>query len=239
MALTDEQNLYNHALDLIGEYQVTESDTSSKQAEACARNYATSRDEVLRSHLWNEAIARSCVLQSTTAPIHGYSYKYLIPSDCLRILSIGSDLYEWRSEGGYILTDYIIMPDEWATATAYVAGQYVQVSDVTYVCVTSHTSSVWATEGAYWTTQTGDYGYINLEYIKQLTTITSFSPQLYKAIYYNLAIKIAAHLTGDMKNKAVLIKEYEELVMPQARSVDSMQGTPRTIYNSYWKRSRG
>lgn len=241
MPLSTTETLYNASLDLIGEYQVTAGDTTSKQAEACIRNYSKARDEVLRNHLWNEATKRSCVLQESTAPIHGYNYKFQIPTDCLRIVSIGTDLREWKVEAGYILTDYIKQPDEWAEDVDYVEGQYVSLSSVTYLCNESHTSATAtspATDTTTWTTQSGDYGYIELEYVYQLTDIASFSPQLYNAIVYKLAIKIVTSLTGDMKNKTQLMAEFEQLVMPQARSIDAMQGTPRIMYNSLWKRSR-
>jgi hypothetical protein len=242
MALSDLQILYNVALGYIGDYEVTESDTSSKQYSLCTRFYEQARDEVLVAHTWNEAIERSAVLQASVAPIHTYSYKYALPADCLRVISIGNDTYDWQVEGDYILTDYIIEPDDWTTGEDYVAGQYVSRNSVTYLCNASHTSATATdpvTDVVTWTTQNADYGYLNLTYIKQLTTISSFSPRLYNAIAMNLAIKIATSIAGgDTKLRMQLLEEYEKLVLPQARSVDSMQGRPKPIYNSEWIRSR-
>ncbi len=286
MALTDEQTLYNQSLGLIGEYEVTESDTTSKQAVACARFYAKARDEVLVSHLWNEAMVRKMILREAVAPLFKYDYSYEKPSDCLRVISIGDDTAEWQVEGNYINTDLIIDAEDWAEGEYYVAGQYISRNNLTYLCNTSHQSAIaWQTGKTYavndrvissstyyycaiahtsgtfatdlaavkwvattdddpdtnttlWTTQGGNYGVIHLLYVKQLTTITEFSPRLYDAIAMKLAIKIVSSLTGDPKHKKALLDEYEILTMPQARSIDAMQGTPRQIFISKWLRSR-
>lgn len=288
MALSDLQLLYNYALSLIGEYQVEETDTTSKQYLLCSQFYERARDEVIVSHLWNEAITRAQVLQETTEPIHTYSFKYEKPSDCLRVVSIGDDddtaEYSWQVEGNYIITDYRQMPETWQEGAYYAVGQYVSRNNITYlcntahqsatawesgkiynvgdrvissstyyICTTAHTSTTFASDivkwsatvdddpdanTSLWTTQSGNYGLLNLIYVKQLTDIDSFSPRLYDAIGHKLAIKIVVAITGDMKNKVQLMQEFETLVMPQARSVDAQQGTPRPIYNSKWLRDR-
>jgi hypothetical protein len=238
MALTDTENLYNIALGFLGEYEITEGNTSSKQYTLCSRFYPKARDEVLIAHRWNEAEAMACVMQETTAPLHSYDYKYALPSDCLKVLSIGTDLYDWQVVGGYIVTDYCNTPDEWATTTDYVAGQYVNKDSVTYLCATTHTSAIWADESEYWTSQGDDYSVLDVTYTKQLTTVTSFSTQLYNTIAMKIAIKISTAITNDVTNKKNLLTEYEQLVLPNARSVDSQQGRPRQIYNSSWLRAR-
>jgi len=243
MALTDAQILQNASLALIGEYEITESDTTSKQYTLCDRFYEQARDEVLVAHLWNEAITDSIVVEATTAPIFGYSYKYAIPTDCLRIISIGTDQYSWEPKGGYIYTDFYSAPTTWAIGEEFIAGQYCTLSSVTYLCNVSNTAATAtspATDAATWTTTGGDYNVINLSYIKQLTTVSEFSPRLYQAISYKLAIMVVAAITGNMSNKTQLLNEYESLVLPQARGVDAAQGRPKKLYSSNtWIRARG
>jgi len=238
MALTDTQKLYNVALGYLGEYEVTETGASTKQYILCERYYPKTRDEVLCSHPWNEAKVRAVLAREADSPLFGYNYKYALPDDSLRILSIGSDLYDWEVEGGYIKTNYGQSPGNWATGKDYVAGQYVSYSDITYLCAVTHTSDVWADEGANWTSTDNDYVVIHVEYVKQLTSITEFSVRLYDAIAIRLAIKIAVGITGDPKIKEALLNEYINLTLPQARSVDAMQGKPKRIMKSEWKRSR-
>ena len=242
MALTATENLYNISLSLIGEDEVTEGQTSTKQYLLCARHYAKARDEVLCSHLWNEAITRVMVVQSSTDPIFGFSHSYALPSDCLRIISIGDDVLDWQVEGSYVNTDFNIVPPTWAVDNDYVAGQYVSLSDVTYLCNVSNTSATAtspATDAVTWTTAGGDYTVAHVVYVKQLTDIDSFSPRLYDAIAHKLAIKIVVAITGDMKNKVQLVNEFEQIVMPAARSIDAAQGRPKKIFSSSsWIRSR-
>jgi hypothetical protein len=240
MALTDEQILYNEALGIIGENEITEgTSTTEKNHALCIRFYERARDEVLAMHPWNEAITQSVVLEQTTMPLFDYSYKYALPSDCLRVLSIGSDTEDWQVQGSYIVTDFRKMPPEYNVGEYYEAGQYLSYSDVTYLVDTAFTASDWATDlAAYLTSQSDDYGYINLTYVKQLTDIDSFSARLRNAIAYKLAIKIVIPITQDRKAKVDLVNEFERIVMPQARGIDGMQGRLKPIYDSKWIRSR-
>jgi hypothetical protein len=241
MALTDTENLYNLALGLVGGFDIEEGETTTPQYLACERFYPSARDETLSIHLWNEATQQDDVLQDTTSPLFDYEYQYSIPSDCLRILSIGTDLVDWVVVGGKILTDFIIEAGDWASGEDYVAGQYKSYESVTYLCNTSHTSAVASrpdTDAVTWTTTSGDYGYIDLTYIKQLTDIDSFSPTLKNAIVYALAIKISTPLTKNPKVRQGLIEEFRRIVLPEARSLDAQQGRMKPIYNSSWLRSR-
>lgn len=99
----------------------------------------------------------------------------------------------------------------------------------------------WQVEGQYilvagstiWDSDT-----MTVEYVHQLTDISKYSPKLKKAVAYKLAIYIAGGITNNTKVKNDLINEFETLVMPQARGIDAMQGTPRQLPKSTWLRSR-
>lgn len=251
MALSDEETLYNLALGYIGEYKVTEGATTDKQYELCSRFYAQARDEVLVSHLWNEAMVRIIIVQNATNPLFGYDRRYAKPSDTLRIVSvnddIGSDvsrksggLDAWEVEGDYILADAGITPPTWATSTAYIVGQFVTSDSITYECLVAHTSGTLADDvtSEYMESKGGDYRTVYVTYVKQLTDLDDFSPKLKQAIAMKLAIKIITSLTNDTRGKVDLINEFEKLTMPQARSVDGMQGKPKPIFSSQWIRSR-
>lgn len=170
MALTDEEEIYNEALGYIGEYQVEEGVTDSKQYELCSRFYVKSRDMSLASHPWKEATKSVIIIQDTTDPVFGYSKRYSKPSDTLRILSVDDSIgaevrsnrqgvQAWEVEGDYILsnagetppswatdTEYLdgqfvsVTPAGWATATAYIDGQYVKSGTTVYEVLSDHTS---------------------------------------------------------------------------------------------------
>ncbi len=251
--------MYNLALGYIGEYQVTEGATSSKQYQLCARYYTQARDETLRAHPWNEAKKRVILYEYTDEPIFGYDRKYAKPSDCLRVLSVndsqGADVSRktpgtdaWEVEGDYILSDNGATPPSWSSGKDYFDGQFFSYDSTTYEVLVTHTSD---TTGATAAAQIavdvaagnieskgGDYRIVYVEYIWQLTDTDKYGPQLKKAIALNLASKIITGITNDTKGKAALIEEYEKLVMPQGRTIDAQEGKPRPIFSSSWIRSR-
>ena len=158
MALTDEELIYNEALGYIGEYQVEEGVTDSKQYELCSRFYAKSRDMSLASHPWKEATKSVIIIQDTTDPIFGYDRRYSKPSDTLRVLSvdnsIGADVLlnqqgvqAWEVEGDYILSNSGESPPTWATATEYLDGQFVSVTPDAWVTSTSYIDGQYVKSG--------------------------------------------------------------------------------------------
>lgn len=238
MALSATEQLWNESLGLLGQYEVTEGQTSTQQYILCNRFYVSARNEVLALHPWNEAITQALVLQDATAPLFEFNYKYALPTDCLRVLSIDEDIQHWEVQGGYVVTSKRVMPDQYQVGNEYEAGQYLSYNSVTYLIDTGFTATAWATDVANLTSQTGDYGYVKMTYIRQLTDPADFSVKLRGAIVHKLAIKIATSITNNPKVKLDLVNEFERLVMPQARSVDAMQGRIKTNYNSEWLRAR-
>jgi hypothetical protein len=251
MALTGEETIYNLALGYVGEYRVEEGATTTKQYILCDRFYDQARDEVLKSHPWNEAKKRIIIAQDSDNPIFGYDRRYSKPTDCLRVLSvndsIGADqrnnadgVNAWEIEGDYILANAGELPQTWATATAYIDGQFVWSDDISYEVLVSHTSDTIANDvtAGNLVSAGGDYRVVFVEYVYQLTDTTKFGSKLKQVIAMKLAIKIITGLTNDTKGKVDLINEFERLTMPKARSIDGAQMTPKPIFNSNWLRSR-
>lgn len=259
MALTAEETIYNLALGTIGEYEVEEGATTTKHYGLCSRFYAQARDEVLISHLWNEAMVRVEIVQDVTNPIFGYDRRYSKPTGALRIVSVDDDLGAdqrnkaqgidaWEVEGDYILSNAGLTPPIWVTDTDYIDGQFFSYNSTTYEVLVTHTSD---TTGATAAAQIavdvaagnieskgGDYRIVYVTYVDQLTDSTKWSSKLKQAVVMKLAIKIITGLTNDTKGKIDLINEFEKLTMPKARSIDAMQGTPKPIFSSEWIRSR-
>jgi len=236
--VSDSVDMFNIALGLIGEYEVEDDDTTSKQYKLCNRFYTQALKKALSMHPWNEAIETDIIMQSTTAPLTEFSYQYAKPSDCLQIRSIGSDEYHWEVQGQNIVTDYARIPDSWFSEVDYVAGQYVSISAVTYLCDTSHTSTTWAADTAYWTSQVGDYKVIDVTYIKLLTDVTLMSTNLIDTITHELAIMVVVGITGDTKAKEDLLEQFNKDIVPQARSIDAVEGRLKRPYQSAWVKAR-
>jgi hypothetical protein len=103
-----EVSIANRALDMLGQPPIAALTDDTKAAAACRRNYALSRDHVLRSYPWNSATRRVALAASPTAPAWGFTRQYQLPVDCLRVLDSEGDLSQgvrWRREGNMLLTD--------------------------------------------------------------------------------------------------------------------------------------
>ena len=98
----------NRALDYLGQSPITSLEDGSTAARIMSRQYATSRDVVLRSYPWNCAMARASLAALVEAPAWGFLKQYQLPVDCLRVVEIDGDVdsrIQWRVEGRRLLCD--------------------------------------------------------------------------------------------------------------------------------------
>ena len=77
----------------------------SKNARLCNARYTQIRDSVFRSHPWNCLQKRLELSSSTDTPAWGYSFKYDLPGDCLRLLRILDYDSDHKVEGRSILSN--------------------------------------------------------------------------------------------------------------------------------------
>jgi hypothetical protein len=240
MALTDIEEVYAEAVDLIGEIELTDtSDHNIKPYSTCARHFPQARDEMVRGYNWNEATEHALCLEDATKPVHTWSVRFPLPDDCLRPLFTTRPTLKWQPFGGYIHTDYKLDADSYTVGKDYYAKQYIQESNITYLINSDFTATNWGVDITYCTTQIGDYGYIELEYVKKLDEPASWSVDLRHAIVLNLASKIVVPITADRKARTELLQELHELVIPHSIAIDAMQGTPKQFFYSEILRSRG
>ena len=105
----------NSALNILGANNITALTEDSKNARLCNQRYEPLRDAVFREHTWNCLVKRVQLAQDTASPTHEYVYQYQLPSDCVRVLSLGgyhdgstSNVdggQKFKVEGRKILTD--------------------------------------------------------------------------------------------------------------------------------------
>ena len=98
-------DICNRALSRVGEARITSLADDSKQARACSSAFAFIRDEVLRAHPWNSAIARASLEKLAASPAFGYDDSYQLPADCLRVVEVYDTTLPWVIEGKTILSD--------------------------------------------------------------------------------------------------------------------------------------
>ena len=120
--MADKTYIFNLALIRLGSTPILDADSdTSKKGVILQTVYAESLKLALADHSWNFAIRRAILAQDAVAPIFGFTYAYVLPTDplCLRVLGIcqGSNTHHahedsdidpsivYRIEGGLLLTD--------------------------------------------------------------------------------------------------------------------------------------
>ena len=98
-------DICNGALNQLGATTILSLTDDSKNDRLCNSRYTQVRDAVFRSHPWNCLQERLELAQSTTTPAWGYSFKYDLPGDCLRLLRILDYDSDHKVEGRSILSN--------------------------------------------------------------------------------------------------------------------------------------
>ena len=104
--------IWNMALDLLREQPLAATSDEKATAKWLTRNYDQQRDYLLERLPWKFALDRDEIAADATAPAWGWSYRYLLPTDALRIIPLTRDgswsgpLVPYEIEGSYILCDF-------------------------------------------------------------------------------------------------------------------------------------
>lgn len=108
-SLASETDIFNMALDLLEEEPIL-GDTDRRPAvRFMKRNYRHLRDATLELHPWKFALARENLTMDPDAPAFGWSARFAVPDDCLRLLplTVGGDPrgreIRFAQEDGFIL----------------------------------------------------------------------------------------------------------------------------------------
>lgn len=106
---TTKTSIGNSALRMIGKPRIDSFASGGAAGQILEDIYEDKVEDLLRKHLWNFAIKRASLNASATAPEWGFENSYLLPTDCIRVVSIEDDGYvypeKWQVEGRYVVTD--------------------------------------------------------------------------------------------------------------------------------------
>jgi hypothetical protein len=117
-APTSAVEVCNLALDQLKQAPVSDISSPSTNVETiCARHYDQTRREVLRKHPWNFAIKRAQITKDATAPTFGWGQAYNLPSDFIRLVSIGDDSID-ELRGKYEIENSQILGNDLDSQTA-------------------------------------------------------------------------------------------------------------------------
>jgi hypothetical protein len=105
----DQVGICNLALGWLGVKPITAMDDATTEAELCDANWDVVRDAVLEARQWTFAVERAQLAADASAPISGWTARYQVPADCIRVLSadLGDDTNEidWQREGQFVVCD--------------------------------------------------------------------------------------------------------------------------------------
>ena len=104
--MSSEVEIVNAALTLLGEGRIASLADDVKAAREATAVFSIRRDALLAGYTWSFAKTRAQLSALVDAPPFGFTLKYQLPSDCLRIVMVG-DYYT-----GLDLTDYRGSPTE-------------------------------------------------------------------------------------------------------------------------------
>ena len=99
-------DIINAALSKLGEQPLASVADQSPPGRLANRTYVDIKQALLREFPWNFAIKRVALAVDAAAPVWGFDFAYNLPGDLLRLISLdNSSDYDWRNEGGQIVTD--------------------------------------------------------------------------------------------------------------------------------------
>ncbi len=104
--MTTDVEICSNALLMLGDSPIADFSEDEDRVRLCANLYPSVRLSILRGHPWNCCAARVVLAPDAVAPPFGpFAYRFQLPSDCLRVISVGEDGAEidWRTEGRYLL----------------------------------------------------------------------------------------------------------------------------------------
>lgn len=106
MAAT-EVSICSNALLLLGAQTINSLSENNDRARACSNLYPMVRNYLLRSHPWNCAVKRVALAPDATAPAFDWDNQFTLPSDFMRVLSVGEAgaEVEYKVESGKLLCD--------------------------------------------------------------------------------------------------------------------------------------
>lgn len=95
----------NDALVMLSQEPVMALDDTTKASRLCKQRYESVRDALLRSYPWNFAMKREVLVQEATPPAFGFTFRYTLPTDCVRVVDINNRQFTWQVEGRSVLTN--------------------------------------------------------------------------------------------------------------------------------------
>lgn len=107
MAAATEVSICSNALLMLGGQPINNLTENSDRARLASNLYPAVRNYVLRRHPWNCAVKRVALAPDTEVPAFDWVFQYTLPSDFMRVLSVGEagSEVDYKIESGKLLCD--------------------------------------------------------------------------------------------------------------------------------------
>lgn len=104
--MSTDVDICNLALMKVGAETLAVLDNTSKRSRLCTLLYTPTLERVIKHYSWGFATKRFTLsTPDATAPIYGFSQRFLLPSSILRILELEDTGQAYRVENGYLLVN--------------------------------------------------------------------------------------------------------------------------------------
>ena len=202
----------------------------SSQAMLLAKSlYPQVRDALLLAGSWTWAMKSGTVIETLPRPEYKWSYRYPIPSDCLRVFRVNDYDYStgdssWEVAGNFVLSNVDSGTPAWVVDRSYEVGNAVSNNGVVYRCLVAGTTKQpgltigWTSDWDIWLGKA-----ITLEYVRKVSDVTLFDSMFIDLLTANLASKLAIPLTGDANKALLLAKDSDSLAKSPAMRRDSTE----------------
>lgn len=98
-------DIANLALSRLGVELMADLDASGEVEDYVRPLLPAAIRQVGRAHPWNALTDRVRLTAGPMAPAFGFAFMYIVPIECLRVLTVGDGAHPYKTEGRLVITD--------------------------------------------------------------------------------------------------------------------------------------
>lgn len=102
---SSELQIWNLALDLVGQTPVVTIDENSIAARKCRLRWYHVREAVFRSHPWKCISKQASLTAAAAAPLHNWLYAFPLPADYVRMIGMDLASRQYKTYGSVLYTN--------------------------------------------------------------------------------------------------------------------------------------
>ena len=262
-----EAHLCNRSLSRIGAELIADTEEQTKQARICRELYASVRDEVLRTGLFNFAVRNSLIYEYEDYPHETDGHQYAFRANFMLSFTgtnntsasiTGTSVTMYESYIGFeVIGDHVpagariigvtgdsITLDRATTGIA--ANLYIKIPMLKILNIMADSTVQYQVIGPFddrvilsdvYYGENGGNIYIDMKYIHQVIDPDEFDPLFQEALVLRLAAKIAPAMTTSPQLSAILNNEYVAILRQAEKSSSEERQVDEA--DEWWTDRRG